>query len=263
MHRPTLGPYVLTRELEACALAQRWLALHEVDHSSHVAYRFGVFHRRADQRRFLQAVETLAGLDEPHILRVEQYALDQTDAAWIVTPYTGDADGVRTLDRLLREKSGQLSQFEVEPALTQILQGVRHAHSRGHCHGPLSMHELLVDRHGRIIIELYGVARAMRDEAGLSAEVARDEIRSVAEIGYQLLTGLRAEEPIIPAGRLIKRLEPGWDAWFDHALDPTGGFDTADQALAELPSSVTVPVTSRPIQAVRGVLELIRTARAD
>lgn len=262
-HRPTLGPYVLTRELEPCALAHRWLALHEVDHSSHVAYRFGVLERRADQRRFLQAVELLAGLDEPHILRIEQYALDQTDAAWVVTPYTGDADGVRTLERLLREKSGQLTPFEVEPALTQILQGVRHAHGRGQCHGALGLTDLLVDRHGRIIIELYGIARALRGEVGISAELARDEVRSIAEIGYQLLTGLRAEEPIIPAGRLIKRLEPGWDAWFDRALDPTGGFDSADEALAALPSSVTVLPASRPIRAVRGMIEMIRTGRGD
>jgi hypothetical protein len=262
-HRLTLGPYVLTRELEASVMAQRFLALHETDQSSHVAYRLGVLSRRADQRRFLAAVESLSGLDEPHILKIEQFALDQTDAAWVVTPFTGDADGVRTLDRLLRDKGGQLNAFEVEPAVTQVLQGVRHAHANARCNGPLALSDLLVDRHGRIVIELYGFRRALQGQSAMNAEVARDEIRSVAEIGYQLLTGLRAEEPIIPAGRLIKRLDPAWDDWFERAFDPTAGFDTADEALAALPSSVTVPPRSRPIRAVRNVLELIRPGRAD
>ena len=262
-HRPTLGPYVLTREMERCALAQRFLALHEGEHSSHVAYRFGVLSRRSDQRRFLNAVESLSGLEESHLLRIEQYALDQTDAAWVVTPFTGDVDGIRTIERLLRDKGGQLNPFEVEPALTQVLQGVRHAHANQRCHGAIVLSDLLVDRHGRIVIELYGFRRALAGEVGMNLEVARDEIRSVAEIGYQLLTGLRAEEPVIPAGRLIKRLDPAWDDWFDRALDPTAGFDTADEALAALPSSVTVTTQSRPIRAVRNVLELIRPARAE
>lgn len=261
--RPMLGPYALTRVLEPCELAQRWLALHESDNSSHVAYRLGTRRHRTEQRRFLGAVELLAALDEPHILKIEQFALDQTDSAWVVCPFTGDADGSRTLGRLLREKGGQLSPFELEPALKQILQGVGHAHRSRLCHGSLSLNEILVDRHGRLIIELYGLSRALMGQTGFDPESARDEIRSVAEIGYQLLTGLRCEEPMIPVGRLVKRLDTRWVAWFDRSLDPTDGFDTADEALAALPSVAAVDSTRTGSRAVRGVLELIRPGRPE
>lgn len=261
--RPTLGPYALTRVLEPCALADRWLALHESDHSSHVAYRLGPRRNRTEQRRFLSAIEALASLDESHILKIEQFALDQTDTAWIVCPFTGDADGVRTLARLLREKGGQLSPFELEPALTQILQGVSYAHRHRHCHGSLDMAEVLVDRHGRLIIELYGLSRALAGHGGFDPETARDEVRSVAEIGYQLLTGLRCEEPLIPVDRLIKKLDRRWGEWFDRALDPSDGFDTADEALAALPSVAAVEAPRPASRAVLGVLELIRPARAE
>ncbi len=256
-----LGPYALTRALEPCAIAQRWLALHGQGNTSHVAYRFASVRGRHDQRRFLSAVEQLASLDEPHLLKIEQVALDQSHTPWVICPFTGDADGVRTLARLLREKGGQLSPFEIEPALTQIFQGVGYAHSRRRCHGPVDLDELLVDRHGRIIIELYGLRRALRGAAGFDPEAARDEVRSVAEVGYQLVTGLRCEEPLIPAGRLVKRLDRRWDAWFDRALDPSGGFSSADDALASLPSVAAIDTQRRGPLAVRGVLELIRPAR--
>jgi hypothetical protein len=258
-----LGPYALIRALEPCAVAHRWLALHESDNSSHVAYRFPSLQSRFDQRRFLAAVDQLSTLDEPHLLGIEQVALDQTSTPWVICPFTGDADGVRTLGRLLREKGGQLSPFEIEPALTQIFQGVGYAHGRRQCHGSIDLTELLVDRHGRLIVELYGLRRALRGDSGFDTEVARDEVRSVAEIGYQLLTGLRCEEPLIPAGRLIKRLDRRWDAWFDRALDPSQGFDTAQEALASLPSVAAVETQRRSPLAVRGMLELIRPARAD
>lgn len=261
--RPTLGPYALTRVLEPCALADRWLALHDADHSSHVAYCFGPRRNRAEQRRFLGAIESLSALEESHILKIEQFALDQSDTAWIICPFTGDADGVRTLARLLREKGGQLSPFELEPALTQILQGVSYAHRHRRCHGSLDMSEILVDRHGRLIIELYGLARALEGHGGFDPETARDEVRSVAEIGYQLLTGLRCEEPLIPVGRLVKRLDPRWIAWFERSLDPSDGFDTADEALAALPSVAAVETPRPASRAVLGVLELIRPARPD
>ncbi len=261
--RPMLGPFALTRALEPCAIADRWLALHEADNSSHVAYRFAAQKSRADQRRFISAVERAAALDESHLLKVEQVALDQTDTPWVICPFTGDADGIRSLARLLREKGGQLSPFEIEPALTQILQGVSYAHTRQHCHGPVQMDEVLVDRHGRLIIELYGLRRALKGGGGFDTEVARDEVRSVAEIGYQLVTGLRCEEPLIPAGRLVRKLDRRWDAWFETALDPTDGFDSADEALAALPSAAAVEVTRRGPLAVRGVLELIRPGRVE
>jgi hypothetical protein len=224
-----------------------------------VAYRFPPVKGKAEEARLVAAVESAALLDHPHALKIEQFTFDITGQAWVITPYVGDADGLRSLSRLLREKGGQMRPVEAERAVHQLLDVVALAHGGGTleppmapqgtesnsppravgCHGPITMDEIVVDPRGSLLIELYGLARAIDlNGAGArpSLEALRDEIRSVVEIGYQLITGLRAEHPLIPAGRLVRRLDPKWDAWLNRGLDPSGGFDSAEGALASLPS---------------------------
>jgi hypothetical protein len=251
--RPRLGPYVLTRDLPACALGARALALHEADQTSHLLYLLPPCRDRAAERRFVQAMERIGGLDHPHLMRLEQYSLDLGGRPWMVTPYPGDAGGLVTLGRLLREKGGQMSADEAGRAVTQLLQAIQHAQHHGLRHGPLALDEVLVDRRGSLSIEWYGLERLLRGLTAGDAEMVRDEVRGMVEIGYQLITGLRAEAPLIPAARLVKRLDPQWAGWLDRGLDPSGGFDTPAEALAAMP-------TRRPgaERRVRGVLERLR-----
>jgi hypothetical protein len=99
------------------------------------------------------------------------------------------------------------------------------------------MDEVVVDRRGSLAVELYGLRRRLgtlwRRTAG---EVAKDEVRSIVEIGYTLITGLSSDEPRIPATRLFPRLDRRWDDWFNEGMDPLGGFTTAEEALSNLPS---------------------------
>jgi hypothetical protein len=241
----------------------RFLALHEDNQTSHVAYRFGPLGGKAEEARLVAAVESASLLDHPHTLKIQQFTFDITGQAWVITPFSGDADGLRSLNRLLREKGGQMSPTEAEQAVRQLLEVIALAHGGGMlqpppsglvdgfglaggsaglaravpCHGPISMDEVLVDRRGSLLIELYGLARALHDGQRATMESLRDEIRSVVEIGYQLITGLRAEHPLIPAGRLVRRLDAKWDEWLNRGLDPSAGFDTADAALMALPSN--------------------------
>lgn len=240
---PRLGPYALTRMLDQHPLAQRWLALHEVEQTSHVAYRFPSPLDKAEQRRFLTIAEQLGDIDHPHLLKVEQFTLDAGNAhanigaggrAWLICPFTGDADGVRTLGRLIRSKGGALMPDEAEHAIGQVLDACRAAHAAGLHHGPLTLDDVLVARNGSVQLELYGVARALRGLGRGNAELVRDEIRSIVEIGYQLITGLRADEPIIPAHRLVKRLSSRWTNWLGRGLDPSDGFDSAQDAIDAL-----------------------------
>jgi len=255
-HPADLHPYIAQQSPSAAPQPDRFLALHENHQTSHVAYRFQPAKTKAQEAAFVAAVEAASLLDHPHALKIQQFTFDITGQAWIITPFAGDVDGLRTLTRLLREKGGQMVPLEAERAVHQLLTLIAAAHTGEPielapgaddkpapravpCHGALSMDEILVDRHGCLLVELYGLARAMAPtmRAGdPSLESLRDEIRSVVEIGYQLITGLRAEEPLIPAGRLVKRLDPRWDAWLSRGLDPSGGFDTADAALAALPT---------------------------
>lgn len=284
---PKIGPYVLTRDLGPAASfwhsgsaggsgsraasdgatadaglgiqlppPERFLALHDEQQTSHVAYRFADLKGRAERQRFAEAVEAAANLDHPHVLKIQQFTFDVVGHAWVITPFNGDADGVRTLSRLLREKQGQMRAEEVEHAIQQLLEASAYAHQfwsgNGSSsdddgagavrtvsyHGAIGLDEVIIDRCGSLSVELYGLAAELRrgPVRRVSMEVLRDEVRSIVEIAYQLITGLRAEEPLIPAERLVPKLAPAWTAWLRRGLDPSGGFDTAAQGLAALPS---------------------------
>lgn len=256
--RLPLGPYRIIRPLEPGKLAARWLAVHDRDQTSHVAHEF-VCRDRAEQRRFLNAFERVSELDHPHIVQVEQFALADGRLAWLLTPYTGNQEGLLTLDALRQAKGGRIPPQETEWAMSQILSAVDYAHGLGHHHGPIGLEEVLVDRRGRVSVDLYGLERRLSGLSTANAELVRDEVRSVVEIGYHLLTGLTAEEPRISVGRLLRRLDPLWDEWFDAGLDALSGFATAAEAAAALPSARRD--ASRPAPAgVRTVLGRVRMA---
>ena len=245
VQRLRIGPYRLIQQLQPGTMAERWLALNEQDESTHVAHRFRFGQDRRDERKLVQAVQSLSSLSHPHVLPIEQFTLNAGGGgggAWIVTPYTGNLEGLVTLGALAQDKGGQLAPIECERALMQVLEAVEHAHEVGFQHGPISPEEVLVDRRGSLAIELYGLRRLLGGvgealAAVPSTEVIRDEVRSIVEVGYWLLTGLSAEDPRIRADRLIEKLDRRWDQWFDAGLDPMAGFASAGEALAALPGN--------------------------
>ena len=273
----SVGPYVLTRDLGMSVIGRRYLALHQGQQTSHMAFRIDGCVSRTDRARLEGTYDLLAsGLRHPHILRLEELrfeapiegidpesdssaASNGAEVPWIITPYAGDADGLRPLSRLLRQKGGQIHQIEAEQAITQILSALAHAHDPIRkvpiYHGPLMLDEIIVDRHGRIVLEMLGFARRLKGMYHGNSETVRDEIVRVCEIAYQLLTGLRAEEPLIPAMRLVPRLHKSWDNWLRVGLDPSRGFESARQAMEQLPSAgetLPIVVPSRNELPVRG-----------
>ena len=233
VQRLRVGSYRLVQQLEPGRMAERWLALHEEAGSTHLAHRFRTGVGRFEQRRLVEAIERVAPLSHPHILPIERFTLGHDGSAWIVTPYTGNLEGLVTLTNLMEEKGGQMPPSETERALIQLLEAAESAHSAGFHHGPLSADEVMVDRRGSLSVELYGLGRLLASPAPTPAvEVTRDEVRSIVEIGYWLLTGLSAEEPRIRADRLMPKLDHRWDEWFNEGLDPMAGFLSAGEALA-------------------------------
>lgn len=231
--KPRLGRYILTKQLASGILGERWLAVHELDTTAHIVHWIRSDADRPHQRRTIHALERVSELDHPHILRVEAFSLDTRGLPWAVTPFTGDRDGIQSLDRLLRLKGGYLGLSEARRAIEQLLAATTHAHEWGHRHGELSMAEVHVDRRGSLAIELYGLTYLLSMEGRSAEQAERDEVRSIVEIGYQLLTGLRVEEPLIPAGRVIENLDPMWDGFFDMGLGPIG-FKSAAHALSAI-----------------------------
>jgi serine/threonine protein kinase len=264
VERLRVGPYKLVRQLEAAAGAgsrsapsQRWLAWNENSQSSHLAYRF----KHLDAATFVAAAGAGKALAHPHLLPIEHIEVGPAGSAWAFSPFTGNHDGLVSLRTLLSDKGGRLTPVEAERAMNQLLESVEYAHAVGFQHGELSLDEILVDRRGSLSIELYGLRRRLRGQAGPPAsEVCKDEVRSVVQLGYQLVTGLPADEPRITASRLIPRLDRRWDDWFNEGMDPYAGFATAGEALAALPGNRREVEERERIGPVRVVIERFRAA---
>lgn len=230
---PAVGPYNLTRELAAGILGPRWLCLHAQDQTSHVLQRFDGLDPHTDDRRFGEALARAAALRHRHLLPIGEFGSDAAFGCWAVTPFTGDQDGILSLERLLRLKGGSMDPPESRRAMEHLLSGVRAGHEAGLVHGPVGLNGIAVSRGGIAQIEFYSVAELLRPSRKARDELVREEVRSIARIGYQLITGLRVEEPLIPACRVVEGLDPSWDDWFSTGLG-IPGFTTAAHALHAL-----------------------------
>ncbi len=267
-----VGPYQLARLLESSSFGDRWLAQHEEHHTDWIIHRFAPSldkGLRVLLLSWMESAELFSHAHLPSITRVSgglrgiELGGSESGGIWAAEPYLGNEDGLLTVDRLVELKGGRMSAPETERVLLHTLDAMRFAHGLGICHGHLVASDLLVDRHGSITLDLYGLRRRLDGLLELDPEVVLDEVRSVAMIGYWALTGLEAEEPRIRASQLVRRLDRSWDEWFEVALDPAGGFSTAADALAALPSngsrSARQVVEPKPNPA-RSVFERLRTA---
>jgi len=253
MERPRIGQYILTRQLEPGPLGARDLALHDIDSSSHVVHRPRVGRDRAEQRRFLAVMGAAKMLRHPHILSIEEFGLDERGHPYIVTPFTGDSTGLVTVESLMTVKGGFFSPSEARQAVVQVLEAVEAAHSAGHRHGELLMSGVLVDRRGSIAIELYGVARLLHVTVN-EGDAESDEVCSVLRIGYQLVTGLVPEEPLIAAGRVVPGLDAVWDDWFETGLHGPVGFKSAAHALSAIRDRSAIGAAQQQVRGVRSVI---------
>ncbi|MEZ6243081.1 MAG: hypothetical protein R3B57_08565 [Phycisphaerales bacterium] len=259
-HPSHIGPFRLVGRLADGRVGQRWVALHERDRTNHLLYRLEPCRDNSERRETLATIDEVSRITHAHALPIERYSLEQDGCPWVVAPYPGNQGGLVTLADVLEAKGGRLPAFECERTLDHLLSAVMTAHERGVVHGAPEPDELLVDRHGSVLIELYGLANRLRQSPGVGPEVVRDEVRSFVLLGYTLLTGLPPEEPMIRASRIVRRLPKGWDAWFERGLDPAGGFASAREARDALPGRAGVPETPAPVVRAKGVLGRFRKA---
>lgn len=259
-HTDLVAPYRMVRELGESRVGPRWVAIDERTGETRAVYLVGSCRDTADRRRTLGALEAVGSLHHAHLLGVEQFTLDRSGRAWAVTAYRGNQEGLVTIADLVEAKGGRLSVTETLRTLEQLLDAIAAGHGAGVIHGPLEAREVLVDRHGSVWVELYGLARRLQGLVDSNELLVRDEVRSIAALGYRLLTGLDAEEPRMAASRMFKKLDRAWDRWFDRGLDAGEGFATAREALDALPghagAEADLPtIGTRP---VRRVIERFR-----
>jgi serine/threonine protein kinase len=260
VERQAVGPYQLARLLDPSAFGERWLAQHDQHHTDWIVHGFWPQMDKSRRVLLLSWMESASRFSHAHLPSIQRVMDAEPGRIWAAEPYLGSDDGLLTVDRLVGLKGGRMSPAETERVLLHTLDAMRFAHELGVCHGALTAGDLLVDRHGSITLDLYGLRRRLAGLLDLDPEVVLDEVRSVAMIGYWVLTGLEAEEPRIRASRLIRRLDRAWDEWFEVALDPASGFSTASDALAALPTAGGRPIVEVKPGPARSVFERLRTA---
>ncbi|MFK7883628.1 MAG: hypothetical protein AB8F26_05525 [Phycisphaerales bacterium] len=262
MHR--FGPYKLVRQLAPLGPWQRWIALHEGNDTDHIVYRNPAAANSADRRRLLPLVEKISRPRHAHLLPIEAYSFDDSGSLCLVSPYTGNQEGLVSIGHLLSCRSGRLEVGEVARCVEHLLEAIAEARRCGVWVSQLDPARVLIDRRGSVIYELYGLVNPKIAEHP-PGPVA-DEIRSVAEIAAWLLTGIEPGLATVSVARVAGRTARGWDAWVSTAVDPLGGFDSIEDAYASMPTRLggsMHPQATTPDRASSPISVMIKRFRRD
>jgi hypothetical protein len=262
LHR--FGPYKLFRQLNALGHWERWIALHERDDTDHVVYRHARSLDAFERRRMLQIVSKVSRPKHPHLLPINAYSFDETDRLCLVSPYTGNQEGLVPIKHLLARRSGRLEVPEVARCVEHLLEGIACARSHGVWVDEIDPDRVLIDRRGSVIYELYGIVNPRLCDP--IAGPVSDEIRAIAQIAAWLLTGVEPSIAPVSVTKVAGRQAKAWDAWISAAIDPLGGFERIDDAIASMPSrdGVTPLPQSKPDVRVSAPLNAVmRRFRRD
>jgi len=243
-HEPSqtvrFGPYSSVRPLASVHQCDRLIMLHDRDRTNHLLYRFDQISDTVARRRVFDRFLKTAHLDHAHILKIRQVGYDDTGRLCVITDYPGNQEGLVTLGDLLEARGGRLEFNEAIRLMGQLLESCVHASEQGIVHGPFTMDELLVDRHGCTLVELFGLNQALHNQYSIH-DARSEQTRSIIEIGYHLATGMAYGEiasssDAVQPSKFTKRNDKFWDTWFALALDPVNGFETSQQAIDTMPT---------------------------
>ena len=154
------------------------------------------------RRRFHDEAQAVAMLSSPNIVSV--YDVGQVDGAdYIVMELI---EGI-TLKEYMEKRGDCLNWREALHFMTQIMQALRHAHSRGIVHRDIKPQNIMVLRDGSVKVADFGIARIMDSQKTLTQEAfgsvhyvspeqakgnhvdARSDIYSAGVVLYEMLTG--------------------------------------------------------------------------
>lgn len=159
----------------------------------------------ADQdlrRRFHDESQAVAMLSHPNIVAV--YDVSQVDGREFIVMEL--IDGI-TLKQYINKRGGCLNWRESLHFITQIMQGLKHAHSRGIIHRDIKPQNVMVLRDGSVKVTDFGIARTTNSQATMTQDAigsvhyispeqakgshidARSDIYSAGVVLYEMLTG--------------------------------------------------------------------------
>jgi len=169
-------------------------------------------------QRFKQELILARNITHKNVVRI--YDLSEADGIRFISMEYVDGEDLRTL---LRHR-GKLSPQEAIAVVEQVCRALDSAHSEGVIHRDLKPQNIMRDKHGRIVVMDFGLARSLGDsgmtQTGavvgtleyMSPEQAlgttldqRSDIFSVGLIFYELLTGKAPYEADTAIASLMKR----------------------------------------------------------
>ena len=203
------GRYSLDREIGRGGMGAVWLGRDEVLGRPVALKQIGLLPGAdgTDLARAEREARLSAQLNHPHVVAVFDVVTDaETDRRWLVMEYV---EGT-TLAQLTRQH-GRLSPDDAAPLLWQAADALDAAHAAGIVHRDVKPSNILVDRHGRVKLTDFGIARIATDAtlthtglitgspAYLAPEVARgergDESSDVWSLGATIYSVLAGRPP--------------------------------------------------------------------
>lgn len=176
------------------------------------------------RERFIREAQTLASLDHPNIVHVDDFGFEGS-RAYLVMPYIGGG----SLQTILRR--GPLPLADAARYLEQICAALDYAHARSVAHLDLKPLNLLVHEDGRLLLSDFGLAHLMEQDAiagstslqfGTPTYMApehlqgqperRSDIYALGIMLYQMLAGRVPFEGSNYAAIMLKHLteQPPW-----------------------------------------------------
>ncbi|MBZ0135379.1 MAG: serine/threonine protein kinase [Planctomycetes bacterium] len=155
------------------------------------------------RQRFLREARTAAKLDHPNIVRVLDVN-EQDGTPYIVMEFVDGTD----LSALLK-KHGPLKGQSALKVISQVADGLAHAHAQGIVHRDIKPHNIFISKDGRVKLGDFGLARAVEQTTELTMPGAaigtahymspeqsngaeldqRSDIYSLGVTAYNLITG--------------------------------------------------------------------------
>ena len=126
-------------------------------------------------QRFKNESKAISILDHPHIVKV--YDVSVSDKIqYIVMEYI---DGI-TLKEYLNQRGGPLTWKEAVHFITQILETLDHAHSKGVVHRDIKPQNIMLLADGSIKVMDFGIARFSRAESQVVSEKAIGSVHYIS-----------------------------------------------------------------------------------
>ena len=113
------------------------------------------------RERFLREAQTLATLDHPHIVHIDDFIIEEREAqAYLVMPLVSGG----TLRNVLQKRVQQLPLEQVTRYLEQISMALDYAHQHDIAHLDLKPQNLLIHANGRLLLSDFGLAHLIKQE---------------------------------------------------------------------------------------------------